>query len=335
MTCSGLLGFARPGRPRLERGGISREVRRRAPHTDAARRGPPSPTRSASPSPASPGSSPGSVAWTRATGDSASSSVTTSVRTGPGESCSAATFGHFGQLGSFLWVDPVSRVIGLVVVTDRPFRELGEEGLARDRRRRRRGTVGPLGAPARYAFAHVERHDEDVVKGVLLAGGTGSRLHPLTRITNKHLLPIYDRPMIAYGIEALVKAGISEIMVVTGGTHAGEFLRLLSNGEDTAWGCFTYAYQDRPGGIAEALGLAERFVGDDLVLVMLADNIFGRTIRPTVERFREQGKGARIVLAPVEEPEHLRHLGVPELGEGEGPLRIVEKPSDPPLDPTA
>jgi glucose-1-phosphate thymidylyltransferase len=168
------------------------------------------------------------------------------------------------------------------------------------------------------------------MKGVLLAGGTGSRLHPLTRITNKHLLPIYDRPMIAYGIEALVKAGISEIMVVTGGTHAGEFLRLLSNGEEYGVGLLTYAYQDRPGGIAEALGLAERFVGDDLVLVMLADNIFGRTIRPTVERFREQGKGARIVLAPVEEPEHLRHLGVPELGEGGRVLRIVEKPSDPP-----
>ena len=168
------------------------------------------------------------------------------------------------------------------------------------------------------------------MKGVLLAGGTGSRLHPLTRITNKHLLPIYDRPMIAYGIEALVKAGISEIMVVTGGTHAGEFLRLLSNGEEYGVGLLTYAYQDRPGGIAEALGLAERFVGDDLVLVMLADNIFGRTIRPTVERFKEQAKGARIVLAPVAEPEHLRHLGVPELGEGGRVVRIVEKPTDPP-----
>ena len=168
------------------------------------------------------------------------------------------------------------------------------------------------------------------MRGVLLAGGTGSRLHPLTRITNKHLLPIYDRPMIAYGIEALVKAGISEIMVVTGGTHAGEFLRLLSNGEEYGVGLLTYAYQDRPGGIAEALGLAERFVGDDLVLVMLADNIFGRTIRPTVERFKEQGKGARIVLAPVAEPEHLRHLGVPELGEGGRVVRIVEKPTDPP-----
>ncbi|MDA8288523.1 MAG: sugar phosphate nucleotidyltransferase [Actinomycetota bacterium] len=168
------------------------------------------------------------------------------------------------------------------------------------------------------------------MKGVLLAGGTGSRLHPLTRITNKHLLPIYDRPMIAYAVEALVQAGISEVMVVTGGTHAGEFLRLLSNGEDHGVGRLLYAYQDRPGGIAEALGLAERFVGDDLVLVMLADNVFGRSIRPTVERFQEQAKGGRILLAPVAEPEHLRHLGVPDLGADGRVLRIVEKPTDPP-----
>src|ERR1700726_4784793 len=123
------------------------------------------------------------------------------------------------------------------------------------------------------------------VKGVLLAGGTGSRLHPLTRITNKHLLPIYDRPMISYAVEALVTSGITEIMVVTGGTHAGEFLRLLSNGEDHGVERLCYAYQERPGGIAEALGLAERFVGDDAMLVMLADNIFERTIRGTVEAF--------------------------------------------------
>ncbi|HLI16295.1 MAG TPA: sugar phosphate nucleotidyltransferase [Acidimicrobiales bacterium] len=168
------------------------------------------------------------------------------------------------------------------------------------------------------------------MKGVLLAGGTGSRLHPLTRITNKHLLPIYDRPMISYAVEALVKAGITELMVVTGGTHAGEFLRLLSNGEDHGVDRLCYAYQERPGGIAEALGLAERFVGDDLVLVMLADNVFGASIRPVVEAFGRQGKGARIVLARVEEPEHLRHLGVPELGPDGSVVRIVEKPHDPP-----
>src|SRR5215472_7436339 len=134
------------------------------------------------------------------------------------------------------------------------------------------------------------------MRGVILAGGTGSRLHPLTRITNKHLLPIYDRPMISYAIEALVLAGITEMMLVTGGTHAGEFLRLLGNGHEFGIDRLFYAYQDRPGGIAEALGLAERFVDDEAVLVMLADNIVERTFRPTVERFAGQNGGARIVL---------------------------------------
>jgi glucose-1-phosphate thymidylyltransferase len=168
------------------------------------------------------------------------------------------------------------------------------------------------------------------MKGVLLAGGTGSRLFPLTRITNKHLLPIYDRPMVSYAVEALVGAGIDEIMVVTGGTHAGEFLRLLSNGHDHGVDRLLFSYQERPGGIAEALGLAERFVGDDLVLVMLADNIFGRSIKPVVQAFEEQCKGARIVLAEVPEEEHLRHVGVPELGPDGRVVRIVEKPDDPP-----
>jgi glucose-1-phosphate thymidylyltransferase len=168
------------------------------------------------------------------------------------------------------------------------------------------------------------------MKGVILAGGTGSRLHPLTRITNKHLLPIYDRPMISFAIEALVKAGISEMMVVTGGTHAGEFLRLLSNGEEHGVERLSYAYQDQPGGIAQALGLAERFVGDDAVLVMLADNVFGKTIRDTVLAFNDQQKGARIVLADIADPEHLRHLGVPELDANGRVVRIVEKPTKPP-----
>jgi glucose-1-phosphate thymidylyltransferase len=136
--------------------------------------------------------------------------------------------------------------------------------------------------------------------------------------------------MISYAIEALVRAGISEMMVVTGGTHAGEFLRLLSNGDDSGVDRMLYAYQERPGGIAEALGLAEKFVGDDDVLVMLADNIFGRSIRPTVEGFARQAKGARIVLAPIAEPEHLRHLGVPEFGADGKVVRIVEKPAVPP-----
>ena len=136
--------------------------------------------------------------------------------------------------------------------------------------------------------------------------------------------------MISYAIEALVVAGISEMMVVTGGTHAGEFLRLLSNGEEFGVDRLLYAYQERPGGIAEALGLAEKFVGDDDVLVMLADNIFGRSLRRTVEGFASQAKGSRIVLAPIAEPEHLRHLGVPELGADGKVIRIIEKPEAPP-----
>jgi glucose-1-phosphate thymidylyltransferase len=168
------------------------------------------------------------------------------------------------------------------------------------------------------------------VKGVLLAGGSGTRLYPLTRITNKHLLPIYDRPMISYAIEALVLAGVTEIMVVTGGTHAGEFLRLLSNGHEYGVERLQYAYQERPGGIAEALGLTERFVGDDMVLVMLADNVIGGTIGASVRGFEDQGKGARILLSEVEDPSHLRHVGVPELDEAGQVVRIVEKPENPP-----
>ncbi len=168
------------------------------------------------------------------------------------------------------------------------------------------------------------------MKGVILAGGTGSRLHPLTRITNKHLLPIFDRPMVSYAVEALVRAGVTELMLVTGGTHAGEFFRLLGNGHEHGIDMLLYAYQENPGGIAEALGLAERFVDRDRVCVMLADNVLERTFRTSVERFAEQERGARILLAREPDPEHLRHLGVPEL-DGEGRVtRIVEKPSEPP-----
>jgi glucose-1-phosphate thymidylyltransferase len=166
------------------------------------------------------------------------------------------------------------------------------------------------------------------MKGVILAGGTGSRLHPLTRITNKHLLPIYDRPMVTYAIDALVSGGLTEIMVVTGGTHAGEFFRLLGDGHEHGIGLLQYAYQEREGGIAEALGLAERFAGSDRVLVMLADNVFGQSIKPAIENFARQERGARIVLSKVGEPEHLRHLGVAEL-EGDKVVRIVEKPEQP------
>ena len=168
------------------------------------------------------------------------------------------------------------------------------------------------------------------MKGVILAGGTGTRLHPLTRITNKHLLPIYDRPMVTYSIEAMVLAGVTEIMLVTGGTHAGEFLRLLGNGHEFGIDRLFYAYQERPGGIAEALGLAARFVDGERVLVMLADNIVERSIRPAVENFLNQERGGRIVLSAVRDPAHLRHLGVPELDERGQVVRILEKPEDPP-----
>jgi glucose-1-phosphate thymidylyltransferase len=168
------------------------------------------------------------------------------------------------------------------------------------------------------------------VKGVILAGGKGTRLHPLTRITNKHLLPIYDRPMVTYAIEALVKAGLTELMLVTGGTHAGEFFRLLGEGRAHGIDRLFYAYQEEEGGIAEALGLAERFVGGDRVCVLLADNIFERSIRNVVENFERQERGGRIVLAPESDVEHLRHLGVPEF-DGNGRVsRIVEKPDSPP-----
>jgi glucose-1-phosphate thymidylyltransferase len=168
------------------------------------------------------------------------------------------------------------------------------------------------------------------MKGVVLAGGTGTRLHPLTRITNKHLLPIYDRPMVSYAIEALVTAGITEIMLVTGGTHAGEFLRLLGNGHEYGIDRLSYAYQERPGGIAEALGLAERFVDGDRVLVMLADNVLEHSIRKLVDNFQAQESGARLLLARIEDPAHLRHLGIAEFDAQRRVVRILEKPDDPP-----
>jgi glucose-1-phosphate thymidylyltransferase len=166
------------------------------------------------------------------------------------------------------------------------------------------------------------------MKGVILAGGSGTRLNPLTRITNKHLLPLYDRPMVTYAVEALVAADIHELMLVTGGTHAGEFFRLLGNGHDYGIDRLFYAYQEQSGGIAEALGLAERFVAGDRCCVLLADNVFESSLRPVVERFEAQERGARVVLSHVEEEEHLRHLGVAEL-DGDRIVRIVEKPDTP------
>jgi glucose-1-phosphate thymidylyltransferase len=170
------------------------------------------------------------------------------------------------------------------------------------------------------------------MKGIVLAGGAGTRLHPLTRITNKHLLPIYDRPMVSYAIEALVTSRITEIMLITGGTHAGEFLRLLGSGHEFGVDRLQYAYQERPGGIAEALGLAERFSDGDRIVVMLADNIVERSIRPSLQRFRKQKRGGRLVLSHVADKRHLRHLGVPRM-DGEGRIvKIMEKPKRPPSD---
>jgi glucose-1-phosphate thymidylyltransferase len=168
------------------------------------------------------------------------------------------------------------------------------------------------------------------VKGVILAGGTGSRLHPLTLITNKHLLPLYDRPMISYAIEAMVRAGVSEMMLVTGGTHAGEFLRLLGNGNEFGIDRLFYAYQEKPGGIAEALGLAERFIDGDRVMVMLGDNIFEWSLRACVEAFTKQSQGARVVLTHEADREHLRHLGVAHMNGERRIQHIVEKPLEPP-----
>ena len=176
---------------------------------------------------------------------------------------------------------------------------------------------------------HAEPIEFARVKGVILPGGSGTRLHPLTRITNKHLLPLYDRPMVTYAVEALVQAGIDELMLVTGGTHAGEFFRLLGNGHDYGIDRLAYGYQEQAGGIADALGLAQRFVGGDKVCVMLADNIFEESLRPIVENFERQERGGRIVLSEVKEEEHLRHLGVAAMEDGRV-RQIVEKPVTPP-----
>ena len=167
------------------------------------------------------------------------------------------------------------------------------------------------------------------MKGVILAGGTGSRLDPLTRITNKHLLPVYTKPMIYYSIETLVNAGITDIMVVTGGNHAGEFLRLLGDGRELGVKRLSYAYQARAGGIAEALGLTESFVDGDKFLVMLGDNLLEYSIEESVENFQRQERGARVLLKKMEDPSHLRHLGVPVFENGRI-VAIKEKPLEPP-----
>lgn len=163
------------------------------------------------------------------------------------------------------------------------------------------------------------------MKGVILAGGLGSRLLPLTKITNKHLLPIYNRPMIYYPIQTLVDAGITDIMIVTGGYFAGDFLQLLGNGKDFGLKRLHYAYQEGEGGIAAALSLAESFVDGDRVVVVLGDNIIEKPIKKAVDDYRAQKSGAKILLKEVHDPER---FGVPELA-GDKVVRIEEKPKQP------
>jgi glucose-1-phosphate thymidylyltransferase len=163
------------------------------------------------------------------------------------------------------------------------------------------------------------------MKGAVLAGGTGSRLHPLTRVTNKHLLPVHKQPMIFYPVQTLVNAGITEILLVTGGQNAGDFLRLLSNGKDFGLKHIDYTYQDGEGGIADALRLAEHFADEQKICVILGDNIIEGNICEPVARFGRQPKGAHIILKEVEDPER---FGCPEIVSGRM-LRIEEKPKQP------
>jgi len=163
------------------------------------------------------------------------------------------------------------------------------------------------------------------MKGVVLAGGTGSRLFPLTKITNKHLLPIYDKPMIFYPIQTLVEAGIREILVVTGGRNSGDFLRLLANGREFGLKHLDYTYQEGEGGIADALGLAEHFADGGKICVVLGDNIIEGTIREAVEDFKKQKSGAKILLKEVTDAER---FGVAELRNG-NIVGIEEKPKKP------
>ncbi len=151
------------------------------------------------------------------------------------------------------------------------------------------------------------------MKGVVLAGGTGSRLFPLTKITNKHLLPIYDKPMIYYPIQTLVDAGIREILVVTGGRNSGDFLRLLANGREFGLKHLDYTYQEGEGGIADALALAEHFADGQKICVVLGDNIIEGNVRAAVEDFKQQPKGAKILLKEVPDAER---FGVAEIRDG-------------------
>lgn len=163
------------------------------------------------------------------------------------------------------------------------------------------------------------------MKGVVLAGGLGSRLNPLTKVTNKHLLPVYNKPMIFYPLQTLVRAGIRDVLLVTGGHSAGDFLRLLGNGKALGLRSMQYAYQEGEGGIAHALGLAETFIDGGKSIVILGDNIIEEDIRPYADQFRKQSEGARILLKKVDDPER---FGVAEFRDGTI-TQIHEKPKRP------
>ncbi|MGD0124556.1 MAG: sugar phosphate nucleotidyltransferase [Terriglobia bacterium] len=163
------------------------------------------------------------------------------------------------------------------------------------------------------------------MKGIILAGGIGSRLSPLTRVTNKHLLPVYDRPMIFYPIQTLVNAGITDILLVTGGQNAGEFLRLLGNGRDFGLQHINYTYQQGEGGIADALRLAEYFAAGQKICVVLGDNIIETNIIAACAQFGKQERGAHILLKEVVDPQR---FGVPVF-DGGRIVRIEEKPKEP------
>jgi len=163
------------------------------------------------------------------------------------------------------------------------------------------------------------------MKGIVLAGGLGSRLSPLTRVTNKHLLPVFDEPMVHYPIRTLIGGGITEILIVTGGNSAGDFLKLLRNGKEFGLKRLHYAYQEGEGGIAAALSLAEHFADGEPVCVVLGDNILEESISPFVKKFRHQGSGAKILLSEVPDPQR---FGVPVFDDARV-VRIEEKPSEP------
>ncbi len=189
-------------------------------------------------------------------------------------------------------------------------------------------SAAPLAASPRDVFTRSPRPPMiylSLVKGIVLAGGSGSRLYPLTKITNKHLLPIYDKPMVYYPIQTLVDAGIRDILLVTGGRNSGDFLRLLGNGKEFGLKHLNYTYQEGEGGIAEALALAEHFADGDQVCVILGDNLIEGNIRDAVDDFRRRDRGARIFLKEVQDAQR---FGVAELA-GDRIIGIEEKPAKP------